>query len=86
MTLPDERYRAVVQTEQFLLSLLTMPRIPKEVRQSARILLRHYPTKYIMEKTAELYPAGFQKDIEPVTRMMMSYDIEQKEKKNESNV
>ena len=39
MTLPDERYRAVVQTRRFLLDLCNpqhTPRIPKLIRDTAR--------------------------------------------------
>ena len=43
MTLPEERVRAVQNTRAFLFSLLTRKRIPKEVREEARILLKHYP-------------------------------------------
>ena len=38
MTLPDERYRAVVQTRRFLLDLCISdhtPRVPKLIRQTA---------------------------------------------------
>ena len=51
MTLPDERYRAVMQTRRFLLDLCNSdhtPRVPKLVRQTARDLLRHYPSDWDM--------------------------------------
>lgn len=86
MTLPDERYRAVMETEKFLLELMTDNTVPATIRHTARSLLKHYPTKYEMNKVVELYPQGFQKEMEPVTRMMMSYDIEQKENKNVENL
>lgn len=81
MTLPDERYRAVIQTEKYLIELLADPKLSDTIKCKARSLLKHYPTAYEMNKVVELYPQGFQKEMEPVTRMMMSYDIEQKEKK-----
>jgi hypothetical protein len=49
MTLPHERTRAVLSTQDFLLRLASPPRagglagIPKDVRSEARRLLRHYP-------------------------------------------
>ena len=56
MTLPDERYRAVVQTQRFLLELLTTPRIPKAVKDQARGCLRHYPSDYELERIADNCP------------------------------
>ena len=44
MTLPDERYRAVNNTAQFLKDLLdpkVTPRIPKDIRHKAYSCLRH---------------------------------------------
>jgi hypothetical protein len=52
MTLPYERANAVKRTEQFLIDLgdsKKTPRVPKEIRQQARSLLKHYPTKFDME-------------------------------------
>lgn len=51
MTIPVERTNAVIYTEAFLLRLLSpkeTPRVPKAVRQEAKHLLRHYPTKFEM--------------------------------------
>ena len=52
MTVPRERTNAVMSTAQFLLQLTDpkqTPRVPKDVRERARHLLRHYPTQYEME-------------------------------------
>jgi len=52
MTMPSERTQAVLRTERFLLALRDpkkYPRVPKEVREEASRLLRHYPSKYHME-------------------------------------
>lgn len=62
MTLPVERYRAVVQTEKFLKSLCfssETKRIPLAIRQQARALLRHYPSEYDMKDVSELAPHVF---------------------------
>ena len=62
MTLPVERKHAVKNTEQFLLSLCDpkqTPRVPREVRDRARSLLRHYPTDLYMEMAAEQAPDVF---------------------------
>jgi hypothetical protein len=83
MTLPDERYRAVVQTEKFLREVLSTPRVPKSIKDGARYCLRHYPTQYDMKVAARDAPDVFQEKMEPLTRMIMVYDQEQnKEKEN----
>jgi hypothetical protein len=79
MTLPDERYRAVVQTQRFLLRILTTPRVPKAVKDEARACLRHYPSEYDMKCAAEDSPHVFAERMEDVTRMFKVYE----EKKNE---
>ena len=55
MTLPDERYRAVLAAERFLEDLMDpkkTPRVPAEIRQRARSVLRHYPSKFDMDRAA----------------------------------
>ena len=70
MTLPDERYRAVVQTKQFLLRLLTTPRIPKAVKADARSCLRHYPSDWDMNRAAQAAPEVFQERMEDLHRFV----------------
>jgi len=63
MTLPDERYRAVVQTKKFLTDLCSSektPRVPKGIRQQAYWLLRHYPSDWDMKQAADGSPEVFQ--------------------------
>jgi hypothetical protein len=79
MTLPDERYRAVVQTQKFLLEILSTPRVPKAIKDRARSCLRHYPSDWDMQRAAEGAPDVFQEQMEAVTRLFKSYE----EKKNE---
>ena len=46
MTLPEEEARAIAMTRTFLYALLDpkqTPRVPREVRQRARRVLKHYP-------------------------------------------
>jgi hypothetical protein len=77
MTLPDERYRAVVQTRRFLLDLCNpqhTPRLPKLVRETARSMLRHYPNDWDMQIMAREVPAMFQERMEPLYRMVKQYD------------
>jgi hypothetical protein len=81
MTLPDERYRAVVQTQRFLLEILTTPRVPKAIKDQARWCLRHYPSDYDMQIASIGAPEVFQKQMEPVTRFFKQYE---ESKKNEA--
>jgi hypothetical protein len=53
MTLPFEEKRAVNYTRKFLYDLLIpseTPRVPKEIRDRARSLLRHYPEEYRVDE------------------------------------
>jgi hypothetical protein len=80
MTLPDERYRAVVQTQRFLLRILTTPRVPKAVKDEARACLRHYPSEYDMKKVSQTSADIFAERMEDVTRMFKKYEQTQAEK------
>lgn len=63
MTLPDERYRAVLAAEQFLTDLLDSrktPRVPAAIRQRARAVLRHYPGQWDMDRAAHTASSVFQ--------------------------
>lgn len=84
MTLPDERYRNIIQTRKFLMELtspLMTPKVPKVVRERAMNLLKHYPTDYHLEMMTIHMPNDFAKEMEPVTRMFMKYE----DSKNEQN-
>ena len=73
MTLPDERYRAVVQTRRFLLDLCNTqhtPRVPKLIRDTARSMLRHYPSDYDMNRAAQAAPEVFQERMEDLHRFV----------------
>lgn len=62
MTLPNERRMAIIRTEDFLLSLLDpkkTPGVPKAIREEARRCLRHFPSKYYMDRASELAPTIF---------------------------
>lgn len=66
MTLPFERTRAVNHARGFLQSLTDpqqTPRIPKDIREQARIVLKHFPTPFDMKavSAAEQYIFGEQK-------------------------
>jgi len=83
MTLPDERYRAVKEAKNFLQDLLDAkktPRVPANIRRRAYSILRHYPGMWDMQRAADACPEIFQAQIEPLTRMVMAYDQDRKEK------
>jgi len=55
MTLPDERYRSVLAAERLLKDLCdtaATPRVPRAVRDRARAVLRHYPSRWDMDRAA----------------------------------
>lgn len=45
MTMPDERTRAVLWAGGFLIELARDRRLPLEVRRTAVVIARHFPTK-----------------------------------------
>lgn len=62
MTMPDERTRAVMQTRDFLRSLLDSeqcPGIPSDIRDLARQLLRHFPSSMEMRVAHRHCPDWF---------------------------
>jgi hypothetical protein len=80
MTLPDERYRAVLYTKKFLQDILSTPRVPKAIKDGARSCLRHYPDTWDMQQAAEGAPHVFAERMEEVTRLFKQYE----QNKNES--
>lgn len=79
MTLPDERYRAIQNTRQFLQDLLDSkktPKVPRSIRQHAYSLLRHYPGPWDLERLAEKSPDVIIEKMEPVYRMIRQYEEE----------
>jgi hypothetical protein len=56
MTLPDERYRAVMSAQRLLVELCDpskTPRVPKVIRARAAGVLRHYPNEWDMDRAAK---------------------------------
>jgi hypothetical protein len=90
MTLPDERYRAVLAARELLLEIANpggkWKRIPKELRLHAAHCLRHYPTWWDMEMVEALAPSVFQKQMDPLVRIVKVYEEEQKEEKNDTTI
>jgi len=84
MTLPDERYRAVMWAGRFLESLSyssETPRVPLKIRQEARAILRHFPGEWDMKRASDGSPDVFQERMEAVTRLFKQYE----QNKNEAN-
>ena len=80
MTLPDERYRAIKYTEQFLTDLLDPkkpPRVPKEIRQRAYSCLRHYPGGYYLDVLATKSPSILEtpNPIDDVSMLIHDYEV-----------
>ncbi len=81
MTLPDERYRAVMQAERLLKDLCDpsiTPRVPKSVRQRAAGCLRHYPGAWDMERAAQAAPDVFIRHLDPLYKMVKRHDMQQR--------
>ena len=74
MTLPDERYRSIMQARRLLEELCSpalTPRIATGIRDRARGALRHYPTDYDMLRAASAAPDIFQERMEDLHRFVM---------------
>lgn len=72
MTVPFERKNAVIWTQDFLLDLTNpkkTPRVPKEVRQRALHLLRHYPSEWDMKMAAMI------EDQDPTDALPLCYKV-----------
>lgn len=82
MTLPDERYRAVMWAKKFLEGVAydreRYPRISRAVRGEAHSILRHFPSEYDMKCAADTAPNVFAERMEPVTRLMAQYEESKK--------
>jgi hypothetical protein len=77
MTLPDERYRSILQAKRLLEELMNpklTPRVAAGIRDRARGALRHYPSEYDMKKAAQTSPDIFQEQMEPLHRMILQYN------------
>ena len=83
MTMPDERFRAVLYAEEFLRALSNpsiTKRVPKEIRQRARGILRHYPSTWDMQRAADGAPDVFAERMEDVTRLFKQYEANKHDK------
>ena len=73
MTLPDERYRSIMQARRLLQELCDpklTPRVAAGIRDRARGALRHYPSDWDMQRTARMAPDVFQERMEDLHRFV----------------
>lgn len=77
MTLPDERYRSIKQTREFLWKLAggEFPRTPKVVREHAAGLLRHYPGEFDLKQLESYAPHVVQQRMEPLHKMILQHEL-----------
>ena len=52
------------------------PRVPKLVRETARSMLRHYPSDWDMQRTARMAPDVFAEKMDDLHKMILRYDQE----------
>lgn len=79
MTLPDERYRAVRWAERFLVSIsMSRSGLSEDLKSEARSILKHFPSEHDLDTAATACPEVFQKQIEPVYRLMKQYEENKK--------
>jgi hypothetical protein len=79
MTLPDERYRAVLAAERLLLDLCdprTTPRVPQMIRSRARAALRHFPSQFDLDCAAERAPNVFCQRMEDLHRFVAAGSVD----------
>jgi len=83
MTLPDERYRAVQTAESLLVDLCDpkkTPRVPRSVRVRAVQALRHFPSRYDMDRAAQLAPGVFSEKMEDLHRFIAAGSLDNERK------
>ena len=77
MTLPDERYRSIMQARKLLEELMDpkmTPRVAAGIRDRARGALRHYPSEYDMQTAARAAPGVFQERMDDLHKMVLRYE------------
>jgi len=88
VTLADERWRSLVETKKFLMTLLSphaTPKVPRVIRERARSLLRHWPDNYHLEKMTIDMPHDFAKEMEPLYRMVKKHEQDKGDAQENTN-
>lgn len=75
MTMPDERYRAVMWAKRFLTDIAhntkDYPRVPKKVRGEAHSILRHFPNEWDLDSAARRAPDVFQEKMDDLHKFLL---------------
>ena len=67
MTLPDERANALIEAKHLLWGLaFELKKIPRDVRDRAKSILRHYPWECDIEQIANCCPEQIQMPLSKV--------------------
>ena len=86
MTLPDERYRAIMFAKHLCEDLLDprkTPKVPKAVRGRALSVLRHFPDEYYLSMLAEARPDIIERrgdPYDPLYKIVKDYSLQKDEK------
>jgi hypothetical protein len=78
MTLPDERYRSIMQAKRLLEELCSpqlTPRVAAGIRDRARGALRHYPSEYELQQLEQHAPHIVQERMEPLYRLIKEHEM-----------
>jgi hypothetical protein len=78
MTLPDERYRSILQAKRLLEELCSptlTPRVAAGIRDRARGALRHYPGEYDLKQLEQFAPHIVQAQMEPLYKMIKQHEM-----------
>jgi len=81
MTLPDERYRAIMYAKSFCQDLLDpkkTPRVPRAIRERARGVLRHFPDEYYLSMLADSRPDILERRgeaFDPLYKMVKEFEL-----------
>ena len=83
MTMPDERYRSRVYAEQLLVEMLRPGnRVPKQFKDSARMVLRHYPTSWDLKQLERAAPEVLQQRMEEVHKFILQGSQQQQDQES----
>ena len=78
VTLPDERYRSIMQAKRLLEELCDpkmTPRVAAGIRDRARGALRHYPSEYELNQIEQFAPHIVQQQMEPLYKMIKQHEM-----------
>ena len=78
MTLPDERYRSIMQAKRLMEELMDpklTPRVAAGIRDRARGALRHYPSEYELKQLEQFAPHIIQQQMEPLYKMIKQHEM-----------